>query len=136
MSDELHLWRAVVQQALADATTHTYSHRRARAEARRWLTTPSEDFNDVCLLAGLEPSQVRDHAKKLILEAGDELVERNQFGGRPARKITDHNGETLTVAQWAKRLGLGEGAINARLRKGLPVEQLLAPRGSKAVAHA
>lgn len=34
---------------------------------------------------------------------------------------------TLTQAQWAKKLGLGRGAIPHRLRAGYPIEQVLSP---------
>lgn len=36
-------------------------------------------------------------------------------------------GENLTLAQWAKRLGLTSEAIRGRLAQGLPIPQILAP---------
>lgn len=72
MSDETALWRAVIAQAISDATS-TYmsgvSPREtpfANARARRWLTRPNQDFIDVCALAGVEPETVRAFARQQI----------------------------------------------------------------------
>lgn len=35
------------------------------------------------------------------------------------------NGETLTIADWAKRLGITRSAIYQRIRKDLPIEEIL-----------
>jgi predicted adenine nucleotide alpha hydrolase (AANH) superfamily ATPase len=35
------------------------------------------------------------------------------------------NGETLTISQWAKKLGLSKTAILWRLKEGWPLEQVL-----------
>lgn len=42
------------------------------------------------------------------------------------------NGETMTMAQWAKRAGISRQAVSQRLQWGWPIEKaLLAPRGTK-----
>ena len=38
--------------------------RRVRDEARVWLIEGSKDFNEVCLLAGMNPAAVMEHARK------------------------------------------------------------------------
>jgi hypothetical protein len=46
----------------------------------------------------------------------------------PPRWLITHNGETLTCKQWAKKLGIGSGAIYGRLKKGWdPVRALTEP---------
>jgi len=61
---EPSLWRAVITQALMDAATASRKPeaRRIKADAVRWLLTPSEDFDTVCDHAGLDPDYVRSRA--------------------------------------------------------------------------
>jgi hypothetical protein len=40
------------------------------------------------------------------------------------RRLT-YNGESLTIAQWARRLGMPQETLYARLNRGLPVEEIL-----------
>lgn len=58
------LWRAVITQALMDAATASSKPeaRKARADAIQWLLSPSDDFDDVCDNAGLDPDYVRSQA--------------------------------------------------------------------------
>src|SRR6266498_789106 len=64
---ELHLWRAVIAQAISDAqlTGHRKESKRASSEARIWLLGDSKDFRFVCHMALLEPDAVREYAEKL-----------------------------------------------------------------------
>jgi hypothetical protein len=71
---EVALWRAVIAQAISDATapgrrySKTSDERLADSErrrARRWLLGGCEDFREVCALALLEPDAVRDRARLL-----------------------------------------------------------------------
>jgi hypothetical protein len=88
---ELALFRAVIVQALADATTYRVPHgpragsqasadptHRERVErsreriidanrdhARAWLLGNSEDFREVCHMAGLDPDAVRVKAEEM-----------------------------------------------------------------------
>jgi len=75
---ERSLWAAVVAQAIDDATgggfvaTKDGHHSEAwfeRVRARAWLTQGSQDFRDVCSLAGLDWAAVRDKAL-LLKRAG------------------------------------------------------------------
>ncbi len=89
---ELHLWRGVIAQAIIDATGWRRNvlspdepgikkvtrkgrlnmiaiGRGVRDDARRWLLNDSDDFREVCHLAGLDPGAVQDRAFSLQ-EAG------------------------------------------------------------------
>ncbi len=64
------LWRAVILQALIDATSN-YKRREYQLEkekARSWLLCMSDSFVDVCSMAGYEPHYVQKKAK-FILES-------------------------------------------------------------------
>ena len=70
-SPELYLWRAVVAQAIVDATEPPPGrpgHARTRDEAREWLLSNSPDFRKVCELALLDPAAVRDRAEQLAAD--------------------------------------------------------------------
>lgn len=65
----VYLWRSVISQAFLDATetlspsaAKLRSVRLNRLRCREWFTLPNRDFEEVCGLAGLEPSRVRAHA--------------------------------------------------------------------------
>src|SRR4051794_23701185 len=66
-NDELNhdrrLWRAVVIQALVDATGGKPN---VRQEAIDWFTKPNCQFNQVCELADLDPDRVRKQATEAI----------------------------------------------------------------------
>lgn len=42
-------------------------------------------------------------------------------------KYIEFNGKTLSHTEWAKELGLARSTISMRLKRGLPVEQVLIP---------
>ncbi|MGL9618307.1 hypothetical protein QRQ56_09920 [Bradyrhizobium sp. U531] len=69
MSDKA-LWRAVVHQAITDATQPLSTVRRSvrldQLRTREWLTQPNNDFEEVCGLAELDPGKVRKHVQPLI----------------------------------------------------------------------
>jgi len=66
------LWRAVIVQAMDDATGADYANGNDFARdsnfekpiARAWLTADGDDFRFVCDLAGVEPDQVRAQAER------------------------------------------------------------------------
>lgn len=89
------LWRAVIQQAFRDAATFTSSTKAwaatihaDRESAREWLTTPSDDLDDVCSLADWEPSQVRKEALAFIAQA-DARHAAGQRGKPKKASLTD-----------------------------------------------
>lgn len=50
--------------------------------------------------------------------------------GTPAITLT-HAGETMTLRQWAARLGLSKATIDKRLRMGWPIEQVLSAQNMR-----
>lgn len=152
------LWQAVLARAVDDAlhgvaavgSAQRNQREAAIAEARTFLTTPSQDLETVCTLAGLDPVAVMDRMRKQIAEAPsvEELArnprvssvsarepvprrrnpDRSKNNGRPNPTYT-HNGETLTVREWAERTGLHAGTIRARLRSGASIAEALMVTG-------
>lgn len=62
------LWRAVITQALMDASSHsskpgTSKH---KADAIEWLKGETDDFLYVCDQAGLDPDYVRERAQEAL----------------------------------------------------------------------
>lgn len=51
---------------------------------------------------------------------------KQQNENRRSNRLLTHDGLTLTLTDWAKRLGLSKQAISARLRAGWPVDRALA----------
>jgi hypothetical protein len=77
---ETALWRAVISQAVSDATAiwrprkgmangkpmeMATKAKRERDEARDWLLKGGKDFQRVCHMAGLEPTAVQREARML-----------------------------------------------------------------------
>ncbi|MCC6736520.1 MAG: hypothetical protein IT534_10405 [Bauldia sp.] len=129
-SKELSLWRAVISQAISDASSKANDRQSqiARAAARRWFRFRGEDFLEACALAGLEPDKVRAFALEKIGEPASggspSSLERKQRASR-GRPIT-HNGETRSLDQWAAHLGINRNTLYARLTKlGWSVEAAL-----------
>jgi len=74
-SPERLLFLAVVYQALLDATKKKNNYdsdevKTHRSESIRWFTqdygTVARDFEDICLLAGINPEQTRGFVKKIF----------------------------------------------------------------------
>lgn len=70
-SPEVELWKAVVTQAVIDASWHqTGKHESVgdsivnRDQARAWLLGNSTDFRNVCTMAGFDPDAVRESAQR------------------------------------------------------------------------
>lgn len=54
------------------------------------------------------------------------LSDRGQDNGpRADAELFTHNGETLTLRDWSKRLGIGKGTLWTRIKKGWPIEKAL-----------
>ncbi len=62
------LWRAVITQALMDASNDSRKSeaRRSRDDALKWLLNNDRDFEVVCDNAGFEPGYVRKRAKEAL----------------------------------------------------------------------
>lgn len=71
------LWSSVVLLAVSDATTpislfmiHKHSHlAKATREARLWFENASQDYYEVCLMAGVDGDMLRDRTLPKIKEA-------------------------------------------------------------------
>ena len=66
---ERALWAAVITQAMMDALSKSRNPeiQYHKHEAIRWLTGNSKDFQDVCLLADMDPDYVRRSAKRALV---------------------------------------------------------------------
>ena len=98
---EERLWRAVIDLAFRDAVKgasvwygartrrqmETYQSR-LRDEARSWLLDGGRHFVMVCDLAGRDPSEVRDQARKILSdpEAMRQFVAAGKTVGRGRRR--------------------------------------------------
>ncbi len=83
------LWRAVITQALMDAGSNSkkLEFKQEKARAISWLNSDSEDFNEVCMMAGLEPSYVKRKASEAIKNGCKWKLERNPFKSETREKI-------------------------------------------------
>jgi len=84
MQPEVTLWRAVLAQAIADATMPRFSGddfktaRRARDHARDWLIKDSKDFRNVCDMAQLEADAVRARMVTMALSGWEREPGRSE----------------------------------------------------------
>jgi hypothetical protein len=62
------LWRAIIFQAVMDATTTSKQKRNRihKIRALKWLSENSSDFKEVCQFAGLNPGYIRQSVLSLI----------------------------------------------------------------------
>jgi hypothetical protein len=135
MTPEQTLWCEVLTIATTEAVEGVsslgYGSATSRAvamdRARRYITVPNADFNQVCHMAGLDPIAVREHVSRKIANAPSVTAARTKPGrsGRVGKSIT-HNGEAHTAAGWADIIGISTSTINLRLRKGWTIEAMLA----------
>ena len=70
---EVRLWQSVLARALEDSVwpegVSPTERARLMADARKWLTRPSESFDLVCSICSLQPDKVRAIAADIIAEA-------------------------------------------------------------------
>ncbi|WP_207456068.1 hypothetical protein [Azospirillum sp. SYSU D00513] len=94
INGERHLWRAVILQALRDATSRMpagiHQPKRAnlvRLAAREWFEAADQDFIEACLRADLDPDAVRE-AALFAINAPPPLHRRNRSctSQKPKRK--------------------------------------------------
>lgn len=87
------LWRAVITQALMDAGSNSkkIEMKKIKMKAVSWLNGDSEDFYEVCALAGLEASYVKRKAKEAIKNGCKWRMETNPFVVKEniERKVVD-----------------------------------------------
>jgi hypothetical protein len=119
-SPEQALWCAVIQQAIADATA---SSKRERSRAIEWLLTPNRDFDHACLSAGLEPECVRARASKAINTA--QPSKRRAASHHRAKRVYEHDGRSMSVAEWACEIGVAKATIYERLSRGMSLAEAL-----------
>ena len=136
------LYLALIAQALQDATgpVNAYCSEAERDDARRWLSKPSKDLRIMCGLAGVEPDQVIKLAKIKIALAMSQRTE----DAKPKRTPSERHrisltlkDETKSLMGWADATGLSVSALQARLRRGISVEEALTtPRVPRSQANA
>lgn len=65
---ETALWRAVIVQALMDASSQSgkMEARYEKSKSCCWLTSYSDDFKTVCDLAGFPPEYVRHRSQQAL----------------------------------------------------------------------
>lgn len=137
---ELHLWRAVIAQALDDATSTRFTRTASldRRQARAWFKSAGPDFTETCALAGLDPEAVRNHALGLIAKCVDPAIraqavlKKNDGKRGPKPRRIELNGLNLTIAEWACRNGLSPHTIHSRLHDGWSIEAALTAPAVKA----
>lgn len=86
-----NLWREVIAVAIRDAlfgvSTGDSIETRIRQtyEARAYITVKNRDFEEVCYLAGLDPTAVREHLSRQIAKAPspETLLSLNKRTGKP-----------------------------------------------------
>lgn len=76
------MWRSVITQALMDAGSNSNKpeFKKEKARAISWLSGDSDDFNEVCIMADLDPRYVKERAKEAIKRGCKWRKEKNPFG--------------------------------------------------------
>jgi hypothetical protein len=140
---ETDLWCAVLHLAIQDALVGSKTNGskqtkiRDTYEVRNYLTKPNADFNQVCVMADLDPVAVREAMIKQIAAAPtpETLFDANNTR---KRQLT-FEGETLTISEWSKRTGISEPLISYRLKSGWHAKRILTeparPKKRRGVVH-
>lgn len=133
LSSEQQLWRAVLSQAIADATSKGNGReaREERGPAQDWLGKPSRHLAFVCDLAGVDMHRLIANVKESI--ATGKLPQRKEYQrkAQTVRLLTLGN-ESLSVTQWAKRYNLPEPTLRNRLKRGIPLAEAIKPTVKRA----
>lgn len=117
VTPERRLMMATIVTALADATGQSYfqhadDRERSRKAALRWFRDAGADFQHVCHLAGLEPSNVRRAALDFIA-SGDPIPRcprRTKVGSFAPRKPKPAR-FGVPIAQIAASAGVSPSAV-------------------------
>ena len=120
MNSEQELWRAVIRQALIDATGPKDTLE--RKQAIDWLTKPNRYFAEACRLADFEPEYIRAKAKAVI-ESNANADGAARKSGRG--KLIEFNGRTQTLTDWAREYAMPFNIVYVRVRSGWSIEQAL-----------
>lgn len=85
------LWRAVITQALMDASSQSRKTeaQRTREDALKWLTSDTSDFTNVCDNAGLDPDYVRSRALQALARGCEWRLPAGQ-GWRTQARLKAH----------------------------------------------
>ena len=120
VSSERALWCEVLMMAITDATNGiceapTQAARISAVErARRFLTNPNADFNELCYLAGVDPQATRERLVKQITQAPDPDTLASRDGrshhrrSSRSRKYKEH-GRPGVVSNFKATNGTGDG---------------------------
>jgi hypothetical protein len=117
----VELWRAVIRQAITDATSPLSQRKGVRLDqirAREWFTKPNRDFEETCQLADMDPDHVRNRVIPLIAKA-------DLAPPRPAHcpaKRYEYQGRSLTLTEWAAETGIDRATLYSRITNGMSIE--------------
>lgn len=123
---EYRAWEAMHARCYSD-TCISYPHYGARGikVCERWQSF--ENFLD-----DMGPKPSRKHSLDRKDNDGDYTPENcrwatkvEQMNNRTNSRWLEHDGKRMTLAQWARELGITEAALESRLRKGWPLERAL-----------
>jgi|GEM_PF-1905190 len=83
------VWKAVITQALMDAGSNNIKPelKKEKAYAISWLNGDSDDFYEVCIMANLDPSYVKEQAKEAIKRGCTWRKESKQLVKKKQEKI-------------------------------------------------
>ncbi|RWB08996.1 MAG: hypothetical protein EOQ39_03605 [Mesorhizobium sp.] len=133
MTAATKLWVNVVLQATQDAL----KDKRERA----WFRLSNPDFIEVCSLADLDPEAVIDRAANAFRRSDgaetDGVMPGSKLKGRaskPAAKY-QHDGKSLTIAEWSRLTGIKNSTIRTRLKVGCSIADALDVTRRKATLH-
>ncbi len=129
------LWRAVISQAINDATMQLATVSQAeRDHAAAWLTSNGRDFRRVCALADLEPQRVQAYAKATIERAKNDPDFRRAPPPQPTppkrpligrRTMVEINGERIDLVSLCARENMQLSTVRHRLRNGMTVAEAI-----------
>jgi hypothetical protein len=127
---EFKIWQGMVQRCHnRDAFAYRNYGGRGIAVCKRWR----ESF--AAFYADMGKCPTKKHSIDRIDNSGNyepgncRWASAKQQGrnGRHNRRLT-HNGISLTVTEWAERIGVSRFTIFSRLYSSLPIEQVLSPQ--------
>jgi len=98
--------------------------------ANVWLEAHGkrQTITDWSLELGLACKTIKHRIHVLGWALDKALSPERHAAGRPKILLT-HNGKTLCLKEWAHALGLSPATLTLRMKRGLPVDQVLARAG-------